>query len=188
MEVENPNPLCAVFKAVKGVFMNYTQANWTVKSLYTDSTSTAKTMSLPDLTYSSDYAKSADEPNEAIITNTTGGEISPMESIRYGTSVVQNVYSGTNIDIACMPSMKKGVQTLVEINEIYRATNSVTGQEIDLPCKGRIVLRFPTHSCVTADLVKDLLYRTIAASLNKGSVDATRQVEVARGSLMPDGI
>lgn len=102
--------------------------------------------------------------------------------------MVRNVYSGTNVDIACMPAMKKGVQTLVEINEVYRATNSVTGQEIDLPCKGRIVLRFPTHSCVTDALVKDLLYRTIAASLNKGSVDATRQVEVARGSLLPDGI
>ena len=168
--------------------MNYTQANWTVESLYNDTTAQTKNVIVPTLDYPVDYHKTQDEPTEAIITNVTGDEITSMETIRYGTSVVNNVYAGTNIDVASMPSMKKGVQTLVEINEVYRATNSVTGQEIDLPCKGRIVLRFPTHSCVTDALVKDLLSRTIAASLNKGTVDASRQVEIARGSLLPDGI
>lgn len=168
--------------------MNYTQSNWTVSSKYTDTIQTAKNIAVPDLSYATDFKKSVNGVDEAIIKNVTGSEITPMETIRYGSSVVSNIYTGTNTEPSCMAPSKKGVQTLVEISEVYRAVNTVTGDEIELPCKGRIVLKFPTHSCVKAELVQDLLTRTIAAALNKGSVDASRELAIARGSLLPDGM
>lgn len=168
--------------------MKYTTSNWTVSSLYNDTIQASKNIAVPDLDYAKDYKKSLDEPTEAAITNITGAEISSPEHIRIGATPVNNVYSGTGTELAAMSPSKKGVQTLVEINETYRATNTVTGEEIDLPCKGRIVLRFPTHSSVTEDMISDLLMRTISASFATGQTNAKRQVQIARGSLLPDGL
>lgn len=168
--------------------MKYTTHNWTVSSLYTDTIQVAKNLPLPDLDYVHDFKKSSDEPTEASITNITGEAITSMEHIRIGSSPVNNVYAGTGVDFANMPSQKTGVQTMVEVSEIYSAVNSVTGEEILLPCKGRVVLRFPTVACVTETMVQDLLSRTVAAALNTGAVDAKRQVQIARGALLPDGL
>jgi hypothetical protein len=168
--------------------MKYTNHNWSVESLYTDSIATPKTISIPDLNYPTDFKKSSDEPSEAVITNITGKDISPMENIRFGSTVVNNIYSGTKTDVSSMAPNKQGVQILVELSETFRATNTVTGTEIDLPCKGRVVLKFPTHSCVTEAMVQELLLRTIAASFAKGSNTSSRVVEIARGSLLPNGL
>lgn len=166
----------------------YTQNHWTVSALYKDTIQTAKSVSVPDMDFVHDFKKKVDEPSEAIITNVSGSEISTMETVRYGVSNVNNVYQGTNTELAAQAPTKKGVQILVELTENYRATHATTGEEIDLPCKGRIVLRFPTHACVTEEMVQDLLSRTISSALASGKTDASRLVEVARGSLLPDGI
>lgn len=168
--------------------MNYTNNHWLVSSKYKDTVQESKTLNVPDLSYAKDYRKVQDEPSEAIISNATGSDITTMETIRYGASVVNNVYSGTDIDNSCMAPYKKGVQTLVEVKEIYTATHENTGDEIQLPCTGRIVLKFPTHTSVSSELVQDLLVRTVAAALNTGVADAQRQIELARGSLLPDGL
>lgn len=168
--------------------MNYTNNHWLVSGKYTDTVQQSKSLAVPDLSYATDYRKISDEPNEAVISNTTGSNITTMETIRYGASVVNNVYASTDVDASNVAPYKKGVQTLVEVKEIYTATHETSGAEIQLPCTGRIVLRFPTHSCVTEELVKDLLVRTVAAALNTGATDAKRQVELARGSLLPDGL
>lgn len=168
--------------------MKYTKDNWTVSSLTETSQEQAKQISVPDLKFKENFVKASDEPNEAVIANITGPEIGSAENIRFGASVVNNIYASTSTDLSQMPSNKKGVQTLVEISTTYRGTNTVTGQEIDLPCKGRIVLRFPTNSCVTEELIKDLLTRTIASSFSETLTDASRQLELARGSMLPDGM
>lgn len=168
--------------------MNYTKDNWTVSSLIDTSQIASKNIAIPDIDFATDYVKSSDEPMEAIIANTTGAEIGSAESIRYGSSIVNNIYTAAGVDASQTPANKKGVQTLVEVSTTYRATNTVTGQEIEIPCKGRIVLRFPTNSCVTDALVTDLLTRTIAASFCKGSTGVERQLELARGSVLPDGL
>lgn len=168
--------------------MNYTQHNWTVSSNTTDTLLTPKNISVPDLSYSKDYKKSMDEPQEAVITNTTGDTIVSAETVRFGCSPVKNIYTGTKVDITEMHTQKSGVQVMVELNETYTGTNTVSGQEIALPCKGRIVLRFPTASCVTDAMIADLLVRTIASAYGTGSTNASRIVQIARGALLPDGL
>lgn len=168
--------------------MEYTQHNWTVSSNYNDTIQTSKNIAVPDLDYAKDFKKSSDEPNEASITNITGDSIVSSEHIRIGSTPVKNIYSGTTTDLSSMHNHKGGVQVMVELSETYTAANGVTGQEIDLPCKGRIVLRFPTASCVTEELVQDLLIRTIASALATKGTDASRLVQIARGALLPDGL
>lgn len=168
--------------------MEYTQHNWTVSSNVTDTIQTSKNIAVPDLDFANDYKKSLDEPNEAAITNTTGATITSPEHIRFGSTPVKNIYNGVTTDVTAMHQTKSGVQVMVEISKNYSAVNKTTGQEVDLPCKGRIVLRFPTASCVSEELVKDLLSRTIASALATGGTDAGRLVEIARGALLPDGL
>lgn len=167
---------------------NYTIGNWTVSSLYHDTVTATKNIAVADLSYTTDYTKVTDEPDEAVIGNTTSTELTSPESIRYGVSQVANVYTGTSTDATSQFPSRKGVQILVEINENYRAVNSVTGQEVDLPCKGRIVLRVPSNSAVNATLLQDLLTRTIAAAFATGKITSSRVVELARGSLLPAGL
>lgn len=168
--------------------IDYTIGNWTVSALYKDTVTAEKSISIADLSYASDYTKVSDEPEEAVIRNITGLELTSPESLRFGVSAVTNVYNGTNTDAASQFPSKKGTQVLVEISENYRAVNKVTGDEIDLPCKGRIVLRVPNNSAVTADLIRDLLTRTIAAAFATGKSNPSRIVELIRGSLLPDGL
>lgn len=164
---------------------NYTIGDWTVSDLITDTISTPKSISVPDLDYSSDFVMMSNEASEVKLGNTTGADILKHEDIRFARSDVANIYTGVNVDSALVLPQKKGIQVMAEISTAYRASNSVTGNEYDLPCKGRIVLRFPAFSCVTANLVKDLLIRTIAASFDTGSVTESRIMDMAIGALSP---
>lgn len=168
--------------------MKYTHNQWSVSSNYKDTNQESKTINVPDLTFATDFKKSSDEPTEASITNITGDAITSSEHIRFGAAPVKNIYSGTNTDATAMHTQKGGMQVLVELSENYTATHAVTGQEVELPCKGRIVLRFPTASCVTEEMIQDLLIRTISSALATGQSDAKRLVQIARGALLPDGL
>lgn len=164
---------------------NYTSGNWTVSDLVNDTIAAPKNISVPDLKYSTDFTKVQDTSEEARIANVTGPDLLSHESVRYARSEVANVYAGTNSDTAMTLPMKKGVQVMSEIRNTYRATNSVTGLEYDLPCVGRIVLRFPATTCVTSTLVTDLLVRTIASAFDTGAVTASRIMDMAMGDLLP---
>lgn len=168
--------------------LNYTLGNWTVSDNYTDTVTATKSLAIPDLSYKVDYAKKEDEPASASIVNTTSTGLSSAESIKFGYSPVANIYTNTDVDAAAFAPSKRGVQVMAEITENYTAINSVTGDEIILPCKGRVVLRFPSMSCVNDALIKDLLTRSVAAAFNTGLTDASRVIEMAKGSLLPSGL
>lgn len=168
--------------------VNYKIGNWTVSSDYTDTVTATKSLALPDLSYKVNFAKKEDLPGSASITNATSTGMTPSETIKFGQSTVTNIYTNTDVDaVSCSPS-KRGVQVMAEITENYKAVNSVTGDEIILPCKGRVVLRFPSMSCVNNALISDLFARTVSSALNTGMTDASRIVEIAKGSLLPSGL
>lgn len=164
----------------------YTTGDWTVSAQRTDTIATPKNIGIPDLKWSVDYAKVIDGTTEAKVANVTGADLLSHESVRFARSDVANIYSGVSVDSALQLSQKKGVQVMAEIDCSYKAANSVTGNEYDLPCKGRIVLRVPAFTCVTENLVTDLLIRTIASAFGTGAVNADRIMELIRGSLLPE--
>lgn len=167
---------------------NYTSGNWTVSDNYTDTNSaTPKNISVPDLDQATDYSQKSDEPDACVVVNTTAPDIQAREAIKFARSSVNNVYQGIkDVDASNQTPSKKGVQVMVETTTIYTATNSVTGDEYHIPCKGRLVLRIPNQSFVTDDMVEDILKRTIAAAFAEGSTDESRVVELARGQLAPE--
>lgn len=168
--------------------MQYTTGNWTVQSLYKDTLTTPKNLSLPDLSYATDYAKSVDEPSEAVISNITAQELIPAETIRFATQNVANVYNNTNVGAGSRLDNPTGKQILIGNTVFYRATNSVTGQEVLLPIPGHIVLKICTHPLVTTELIEDAMKRIISSAFATGSVDASRVVSLARGIMLPTGL
>lgn len=166
----------------------YTSGDWTVSSLPKDTSTTQLSLMLPDLSYTTDYAVVQDDPGEAKITNTTGNYLWSPETIRFAASTVKNVYANTDIDPTLFAPVKSGVQVMSEVAELYMATNSKTGAEVVLPCKGRVVLRFPTGGVVGEALLSNLVGRTIASLYPTGTASISRVVDMARFSLLPRGM
>lgn len=166
--------------------MNYTIGNWTVASLTTDTISTAKSLSLTDLDYTSDYSVSKDGTEEAILTNITGASLVSPEALRFGKTPIVDVYSGTDIPSISRLPAKGGVRTLCEVKFNLQAVNSVSGQEVLLPFKGWICLQLPTASVVTSAAVLYALKRTISSAFATGGVTEAMEVAIARGDYIPE--
>lgn len=163
----------------------YTTGNWSVNKQTTDTIVALKNISVTDLKYSTDFGKSEDEPNEAVVRNTTSALMSSPEQIRFGRKEVANVYAGTQIKTVNQPADRTGVQAMVEVKLNLKATNSVSGLEVDLPFTVRTVIIVPGASSVTDEAVDYALKRGIAALFCTGKTDSLRIKEIIRGSLIP---
>ena len=172
---------------------NYTTGNWTVSDDYTDTVTDQSGLVMPILSYAKDYAKITNDTNEASIKNKTGANIASSEKIRFGSTVIKNVYSGTNTDLSAQLPSKAGVQTLIELNEVYRAVNSVSGLEYEIPCTARLVMRIPTSQPVKNDIIVDLIERLIGAlydDVNPGRSHTAMNTlfGLVKGALLPEGV
>lgn len=92
---------------------------------FTDSTTTKLQLSLPTLNYAKDYSVRTERADEVILTNTTSPLDQP-ETIRIAIQNVGNVYSGTPVAIESQSVTKRGVQLLIQLNDILRVTPSRT--------------------------------------------------------------
>lgn len=169
----------------------YTLGNWTVSSLYQDTVAVKRGTYVTELDFGKDFAKASDDSTEASIKNVTAEGVTSPESIRFGSTPVKNIYAGTSVELASQLPSKAGVQALIEISETYRAVNSVSGQEIDIPCKARLVLRVPTSQPVKSAIVSDLIQRVFGACYSPGEHaydDLDRLNDVLKGALLPEGV
>lgn len=166
--------------------LSYTAGEWTVTSLTTDTKSaTPKTLTISDLDYASDYAKTVDTPAEARLANKTSNTLTAMETLRFGRSDVTNVYSGTSIGASNQIPVKAGVRTLVEANVTIKAVNSVSGEEFLVPVRAWTCVQVPTASFISSSAMEYALGRAIAALLGTGDTSIAREANIARGSLLP---
>lgn len=163
----------------------YTTGDWTVSKQHIDTLTTKKNIAVPDLSYATDYIIVTDEPNEAVIASKTGSDLVSHETIRFARSEVANVYQGVVTDSAMMLPYKKGVQVMSEVQTSYKAVNGTSKAEYDIPLKGRIVLRLPTFSAVTDEMVTDFIIRVIASVFSTSKTDVSRITELVRGKLKP---
>lgn len=171
--------------------INYTTGNWTVTSLYSDTVTAQRAQNLPTLSFPADYAKGNEEATEASVKNVTGAGIVSPESIRYGSTPVKDVYAGTSVDAASKLPSKAGVQAMVEVSETYRAVNTVSGGEYDIPCKVRLVVRVPSSQPIKSEIVADLIKRVIGACFNSSASTADsfdRINDLLKGALLPEGV
>lgn len=165
--------------------LSYIIGDWTIVDQITDTISTPKNLPLPDLDFASDFAVSNNGTAEATLTNITGTSLESPESIRYARTTVSDVYSGSDIPSSQRHAVKTGVRTLCEVKFTLKATNSTSGAEVFLPLKGWVCLQVPTVNLITGAAVTYALQRAVASAFNTGVVTNTREVEVARGDLIP---
>lgn len=172
---------------------SYTTGNWTVSDDYTDTVTELGGVVTPILDFSKDFAKVSNDVTEAVIKNTTGASISSSEKIRYGSTPVKNVYAGTSVDASAQLPSKAGVQTLIELSETYRAVNSVSGLEYEIPCVARLVMRIPTSQPVKNTIIVDLIVRLLSAmysstAANRDYANMDVLFNLVKGALLPEGV
>jgi hypothetical protein len=165
--------------------MSYTVGNWTVSEQTTDTITTAKTPSIPDLSYAADYTVTKKMPDEVQLANVTGSGLIPAETLRYGRTKIADVYANANVPESQKCNVKGGIRTLAEVQYFLKATNTVSGEEVILPMRGWMCLQVPTVDFISSAALQTLLKRTIAASFGTGEAVGTQAVSVARGDLDP---
>lgn len=166
--------------------LSYTSGHWTVTSLTTDTVTTGKTLTIPDLSYAQDYAKTTDEPSEAILANLTSTALGTMEHLRYAKSDVKNVYANTSVGASNQLPVKTGVRTLVEANILIQASNSVSGEEYLIPVRAWTCVQIPTASFISDAVLGYAMGRVLGATFDTGLTTTSREESVARGSLIPN--
>lgn len=165
--------------------MSYTVGNWTVASQTVDTISTPKTLSIPDLSYATDFSVQSRNKTEIRLANSTGAGLLTPEILRYVRQGEQDIYSSFNVPESQQINVRDGVVVTTEVRYLLKATNSVSGQEVILPMRGWINLKVPTADFITGQALTDLLMRTIASAFKTGATDGTLVKDLARGDLDP---
>lgn len=166
--------------------LNYTSGHWTVTSLVTDTVATGKSLTIPDLSYASDYVKTSDEPTEAVLANITSTALGTMENLRFAKSDVKNVYTNTQVGASNQMPVKTGVRTLVEANVLIQAANSVSGEEYLIPIRAWTCVQVPTASFISEAVLSYVMGRALGAMFDTGVATTSREESIARGSLLPN--
>lgn len=172
--------------------VSYTQAGFEVTSLYSDASQLTKHVDMPNISWQADYTVVDTTPTEATLLQKSGADLSQYEKVRIGRQEVPNIYAGTpSINSAKLPDTR-GVQAMVELKEVYKATSQATGVAYDLPVTARVVVRTPYNAAVNKALIQDAVLRACAMlGAQQGSADfsidtATRTVvDAVRGDLTP---
>jgi hypothetical protein len=164
----------------------YTVGNWTIDQQVTDTISTPKTLSIPDLDYVNDFTV-VKKPlvGDVRLANTTAVALQSQEHLEYGVSPVANVYLQTDIAGAEQHPVKTGKKAVIKSSPIYQATNSVSGETLMLPLEIWTVMKVPECNLVTSQMVLDAVLRHISALFPTGAVDGSLITSVLRGDVNP---
>lgn len=146
--------------------------------------STALTLPIPGLNWTTDFRRQPVGPTgEVIAVNVTAPTDQP-ETVRFSQRAVPNVYAGQAIDAASQLPSKTGTATLIELKQNWVQTDSVDAlYRRAIPMKCTIALTLPTYGDITADMVLDLLKRTVACAFEKGVVTSSGLAAIQRGIL-----
>lgn len=144
-----------------------------------------KTLTRPNLNYSSDYVKMEDSENKCIITNLTAPYDQP-ESIRFELADIKNIYNGTSIDPSVYAASRAGISLVCQVNDILRVTDSVDSTyQVDLPVSVHLVIKIPKSQYITALDVEKVVTRCVSSMYDTDSTGVSRLDALVRGSMVP---
>lgn len=110
-------------------------------------------------------------PGRVVYTDVTSPQDQPS-TLRIAQQSKPNVYAGTSIDPAAFLATKQGIDTVVEIREVWSEVDSTDSTYLKLiPVRAAITLNLPVASQVTSTEVALLVNRVVAALFAQG--DAT---------------
>lgn len=122
------------------------------------------------LNFVADFRIVEEGVGKAVYTDITAPQDRPS-TLRIAQSVRPNVYAGTGISDSAMLPSRKGTDTVVEIKEVWEATDSVSGAITHLPVRLAITANLPQSSLVTADAVERLITRALASLYSQADGD-----------------
>lgn len=126
---------------------------------------TPLTFAMNPVNFTADFKIIEDGPGKVIYTDLTAPLDQPS-TIRIAQQNKANVYAGTSIDPSVYAASKSGTDTIVELREVWRETDSVdTTYQVDLPMRGALTLSIPNASQISAAMVETFAKRLVAAAL-----------------------
>lgn len=161
---------------------------------YTDSVTNTKSISIPTISYTSDFSRDTrvSKKGEQIINNRTSPLDQP-ETVRFAIDNISNIYKDTSIDPSAMSVSTKGLSLLVQLNDILRVTpDEGSGvypiMPVDLPIGAHLVLKVPSSQYVTATEAMNVVHRLVAFLYETDGTGLTRLEGLLRGALLPTGM
>jgi hypothetical protein len=141
-----------------------------------------------NLAFGTDFAKTSYKPGEAILSNLTS-PLDRVETYRFATSQVANVYTGTKLDPSSQSQNKRGTAILVQVRSDLGVTDTDTNTKIILPFESHLVMRIPQHEAVTVALVKEFLNRLYGGLYEDGETTMNgRLTALLHGSVLPQSL
>lgn len=147
--------------------ISYTTGNWSVSQKTVDTTTTTcpnatKSITISNMNWKTDFSTKSETPAETQVINITSDSLSAPAVCRLAYKDIKDIYASTALNPSKL-ALKTGVQIMVSLEELYKATNSETGEEGDIPVTGWLCLRMPTHPCCTTTLLKGAMQRILGA-------------------------
>lgn len=152
-------------------------------------------ISVPQLDYSKDFSRDTrvSRSGEVILTNVTSPLDQP-ETLRLAIENVANVYANTQIPTYNRSVTTRGVQLLLQTNDILRVSDAASSDvdcccdgSFDLPISCHMVIRVPLNQYITADVVMQVAKRNFGM-LFDGNNTTARLNQLLRGTLLPPGL
>ena len=137
-----------------------------------------------------DYAVTETATMSTTYTNISS-PIDQAETVKVSTKKVNNVYSGSGVMPSYMAVTKEGVQSLIQVKDIYSVQSDGTTSSasescctpwrIDLPTKVNITIQIPKSQYFGASEAATVISRAIGV-LQQAADDTTTLNEILRGS------
>lgn len=149
----------------------YVSGNWTFSAETQPTSTTTKSITLPNVNWSADYSLSdkMPSPKEELKTDTamyysdtTGTGLQRAALFSVGRKTVRNIYEDTEIPASARLPQLAGKKALEQYSKIYRATNSVSGQEMEFPLKGNFFVNAPMWSAIPKEVLDDFIADFVA--------------------------
>ena len=153
----------------------------TVTSTFADGT---KSTPVENINWREDYTLVSESPSEVVLTSTTGAGLTSPSKIKLAQKSVKDVFASSSLDCTCLPSMKKGQQIMISLEELYSAIGDIDQGEF--PLVGWVCLRIPTHPAVTATCVANFVQKLIGTLMATDSTNSSSHLgRVLRQKLDP---
>jgi len=114
------------------------------------------------LNFVADFRAIEEGPGKVVLADVTTPVDQPS-TLRIAQQSKPNVYAGTSIDPSAYLPNRKGVDTIVELKQVWAITDSEDASYLrHVPVRCAITLSLPTTSVITSEDVETLVCRTIA--------------------------
>lgn len=145
------------------------------------------TFTVAPLNYDADFAELESGPGKVVYTDISSPQDQPS-TLRIAQSSRPNIYAGTSIDPSVFLPSRKGVDTIVEVREVWSQTDSDDSTYLkQAPVRAALTLTLPENGIVTADAVARLVQRVVAALYLQGEATYANGIDaINHGALKKD--